>query len=142
MKRYMDTFHSGVTGHTSFQTEEARRRKVIDLLTEETENTHRDVSKKLLQFAVCTHNGTPLSAYPYSPCSSDLDGCFTKLQEQNTIVVRLIGEVSRVRNRAPGTSRLVCNIADILLDAKLRGLEMYKAQASNKIDTSVSKYWI
>lgn len=53
----------------------------------------------------------------------------------------VLKEVVRTGRRAPVLSRRSAMIVHRLIEAKICGLEDYKAQAAEKMDTSVASYW-
>lgn len=81
---------------SQMETDEARRKKAIDLLTEESEEVHSTVSKIVLGFAECSHDGIVRYDYPCERCCTTLDAAYYSMQEQNTVVATLIYEISRV----------------------------------------------
>lgn len=114
---------------TRLEKDKDRRKQTMDLLTEETEQLHKDVSTLLKKFALSELDRKTSTMYPCERCSNKLDKCGQDLLQRNTTVAVLVNEVVRSGKRTPILSRESCSIAQELIDGKLADLDLYKKQA-------------
>lgn len=141
-RRYIQVLHgTSDDGRPLFENDYDCRKKAIDLLTEETEQSHKGLSTVLHTFSDCEHGNTSTTSFPCPKCSDELEAKGEAMEQQNSVVCSFINEVIRVGRRAPLLSRTGCGILHELIDAKLSSFDDYKKEAAAKMDPSVARYW-
>lgn len=132
-----------INGDHADSSEEDRsfKRDVVNMLTEEVEQIHRDTSTVLLEFCYCRHDGTPEKEYPCGNCTRKVEQCGEHLRDQNCIVGNFLSETTRVGKRAPILSRTASRIVHELIDLKLEGLKKLQHEVVEKTDCTVWRYW-